>query len=37
MAALEAFEEQWGEKLPVVGQAWRTSWEYITPFLAFGA
>jgi putative transposase len=34
-AALEAFEEKWGEKLPVIGQAWRNSWEYITPFLAF--
>src|SRR6201996_7867803 len=35
LAALEAFEEKWGEKLPVIGQAWRNSWEYITPFLSF--
>ena len=35
LATLEAFEEKWGEKLPVIGQAWRNSWEYITPFLAF--
>ena len=35
LAALETFEEKWGEKLPVIGQAWRNSWEYITPFLAF--
>ena len=35
LAALEAFEEKWGEQLPVIGQAWRNSWEYITPFLAF--
>ena len=34
-AALEAFEEKWGDTLPVIGQAWRNSWEYITPFLAF--
>src|SRR3954454_6926755 len=36
LAALEAFEEKWGEKLPVIGQAWRNSWEYITPVLSFG-
>jgi putative transposase len=24
-AALEAFEEKWGERLPVIGQAWRNS------------
>jgi putative transposase len=35
MAALEAFEEKWGDKLPVIGQAWRTSWEYVIPFLTF--
>jgi putative transposase len=35
LAALEAFEAKWGEKLPVIGQAWRNNWEYITPFLAF--
>jgi putative transposase len=34
-AALEAFEEKWGEKLPVIGQAWRNSWEYLIPFLSF--
>jgi len=34
-AALEAFEEKWGEKLPVIGQAWRNSWEYVIPFLSF--
>jgi putative transposase len=35
MVALEAFEEKWGDKLPVIGQAWRNSWEYVIPFLAF--
>ena len=35
LAALEAFEDKWGSQIPVIGQAWRNSWEYITPFLAF--
>jgi putative transposase len=35
LAALEGFEEKWGEKLPVIGQAWRNGWEYVTPFMAF--
>src|SRR5579872_3870119 len=32
LAALETFEEKWGERLPVIGQAWRNSWEYVIPF-----
>jgi putative transposase len=35
MVALEAFEQKWGQQLPVIGQAWRDAWEYVTPFLAF--
>jgi putative transposase len=35
LGALEAFEDKWGSQIPVIGQAWRNSWEYITPFLAF--
>src|SRR5215467_8616990 len=35
LAGLEAFEDKWGSQIPVIGQAWRNSWEYITPFLAF--
>jgi putative transposase len=35
LAALEAFEQKWGDKLPVIGQAWRNSWEYVIPFLSF--
>jgi putative transposase len=35
MHALEAFEEKWGQQLPVIGQAWRAAWEYVTPFMAF--
>jgi putative transposase len=32
---LEAFEEKWGQQLPVIGQAWRSAWEHVTPFMAF--
>ena len=35
LQALEAFEQKWGAQLPVIGQAWRDAWEYVTPFLAF--
>ncbi len=31
----EAFEEKWGQQLPVIGQAWRAAWEHVTPFMAF--
>ena len=33
--ALEAFEDKWGRQLPVIGQAWRASWEHVIPFMAF--
>jgi putative transposase len=33
--ALEAFDEKWGKRFPVITQAWLESWEYVTPFLAF--
>jgi putative transposase len=35
LVALETFEEKWGDQIPVIGQAWRSAWEYVTPFLAF--
>ena len=35
LLALEAFEEKWGEQLPVIGQAWRSAWDYVIPFMAF--
>jgi putative transposase len=35
MLALERFEEKWGQQIPVIGQAWRASWEYVIPFMAF--
>jgi putative transposase len=33
---LERFDEKWGKRFPVITQAWLDSWEYVTPFLAFG-
>src|SRR5690349_19001127 len=33
--ALEAFDEKWGARFPVITQAWLNAWEYVTPFLAF--
>jgi putative transposase len=35
LLALEAFEEKWGQQLPVIGQAWRDAWEHVIPFMAF--
>jgi putative transposase len=35
LLALEAFEEKWGQQIPVIGQAWRSAWEHVTPFMAF--
>lgn len=32
---LEAFDEKWGQRFPVITQAWLDAWEHITPFLAF--
>ena len=34
-AALEAFDDRWGARFPVITQAWLNAWEYVTPFLAF--
>jgi putative transposase len=33
--ALEAFDEKWGSRFPVITQAWLNAWEYVIPFLAF--
>jgi hypothetical protein len=35
LPALEAFEEKWDAQIPVIGQAWRSAWEHVTPFMAF--
>jgi putative transposase len=34
-AALEAFDDKWGARFPVITQAWLNAWEFVTPFLAF--
>jgi putative transposase len=34
-AALERFDEKWGQRFPVITQAWLTAWEHVIPFLAF--
>jgi putative transposase len=34
-AALEAFDEKWGRRFPVITQAWLNAWEYVIPFLDF--
>lgn len=36
-AALSEFEKHWGERYPMVAQAWRSNWERVRPFFAFGA
>jgi putative transposase len=33
---LERFDEKWGQRFPVITQAWLSAWECVTPFLAFG-
>jgi putative transposase len=33
--ALEAFDEKWGKRFPVITQAWLTAWDYVIAFLAF--
>ncbi|GAC1476241.1 MAG: IS256-like element ISRm3 family transposase [Candidatus Dormibacteraceae bacterium] len=35
LAALEAFDEKWGQQLAPVVKAWRDAWEHVVPFLAF--
>ena len=36
-AELEAFDEKWGARFPVITKAWLDAWEYVIPFLAFPA
>jgi putative transposase len=33
--ALAAFEAEWGERYPMIGNTWRQTWEHVIPFLAF--
>jgi putative transposase len=34
-AELERFDEKWGQRFPVITQAWLDAWEHVIPFLAF--
>jgi putative transposase len=34
-AELEAFDEKWGARFPVITQSWLNAWEHVIPFLAF--
>ena len=34
-AALDAFEAKWGQRFPMVGEAWRRRWHEVTPFLDY--
>jgi transposase-like protein len=34
LVELDAFDAEWGARYPAAVQAWRASWEYVTPFLA---
>ncbi len=36
-AELEAFDDKWGQRFPVITQGWLNAWEHVTPFLAFPA
>ena len=36
-AALDAFEDKWGSRFPMIAPAWRRRWDEVTPFLAFPA
>jgi putative transposase len=35
--ALEAFDETWGAKYPMIAQSWRERWPYIVPFVSLPA
>ena len=36
LAALAEFEKRWNERYPMVATAWRSHWERVRPFFAFG-
>jgi putative transposase len=33
---LERFDDRWGQRFPVITHAWRSAWEQVIPFMAFG-
>jgi putative transposase len=37
LLALEAFEETWGQKYPMIAASWRERWQHIIPFLSLPA
>ena len=36
VATLGEFEKKWGDRYPMVAQSWRSNWERVWPFFAFG-
>jgi putative transposase len=34
LAELERFDETWGQRYPMIAEAWRRDWEHIIPFLS---
>jgi putative transposase len=34
LAELERFDSEWGQRYPATVNAWRASWEHVTPFMA---
>jgi putative transposase len=36
LVALAEFDKRWLERYPMVAQAWRSNWERVRPFFAFG-
>ena len=34
-ARFDAFDDDWGQRYPVIIKLWRSAWEQFTPFLAF--
>jgi putative transposase len=37
LAELERFDQEWGDRYPMVAQMWRRDWEHIIPFLSLPA
>lgn len=35
MQALDAFEDQWGERFPIIVKIWRNNWENVSPFFGY--
>lgn len=35
--AINAFEEKWNDKYPMIGKSWRANWTYVTPLFDYPA